>query len=390
PLHDSRVSTVTDLLRCGARATQPVWPAIAVDDIALLQYTGGTTGVPKGAMLTHANMTAAVAMANAWSRPQGMTIAGQGRIVCVLPLFHIYALTGVLLRGLSNGAEILLRPRFDVATALRDIEELRATSFPAVPTMLIALGAVPDIERRDFSSLRSLSSGGAPLPVEVAERIERLSGRPLLGGWGMTETCPAGTQIPPGRSDKRGTIGVPLPGVEMDVAALDDPRRVLAPGEMGEFRIRGANVTGGYWRRPEETAAAFADGWFLTGDIGFMDDDGFFFLVDRKKDMIISSGFNVYPRQIEEAIYEYPDVEEVIVIGIKDAYRGEAAKAFVKLKAQRLSFGLDALRAFLSDKLGRHELPAALEFRESLPRTSVGKLSKKELVEEERRKAKTG
>ena len=181
-------------------------------------------------------------------------------------------------------------------------------------------------------------------------------------------------------------VGLPLPGIDMEIVALDDPRRVLPTGEKGEFRIKGPNVTKGYWNAPDETAAAFVDGYLLTGDIGYMDDDGYFYLVDRKKDMIISGGFNVYPRVIEEAIYEHPAVAEVSVIGVSDAYRGEAAKAFVQLKAGAAPFTLDDLRAFLADKVGRHELPAHLEFRDALPKTAVGKLSKKELIEEERRK----
>jgi long-chain acyl-CoA synthetase len=362
------------------------WPVIEEDDIALLQYTGGTTGEPKAAMLSHANLSAAIAMGNAWARPQGLAVPGEGRIICVLPLFHIYSLTSVMLRGLSNGAELLLRPRFDVATTLADIEQKRATAFPAVPTMWTALAAHPGIEHCDFSSLESVASGGAPLPVEIEERVEAILGRRMLGGWGMTETSPAGTQVHPGRPDKRGTIGLPLPGVEMEIVALDDPRRLLGANETGEIRIRGRNVTRGYWRRPEETANAFVDGWLLTGDIGRMDSEGFFTLVDRKKDMIISGGFNVYPRMIEEAIYEHEGVEEALVIGVRDAYRGEAAKAFVKLKAGAAALTLEELRAFLADKIGRHALPAALEVRDALPRTSVGKLSKKELIEEERGK----
>jgi long-chain acyl-CoA synthetase len=204
----------------------------------------------------------------------------------------------------------------------------------------------------------------------------------------MTETSPAGTSLPRDCTNKAGSVGLPLPGILMDVVALDDPRRRLGPGEKGEIRIKGPNVTKGYWNAPAETAAAFVDGYFLTGDIGIMDEDGFFYLVDRKKDMIISGGFNVYPRSIEEAIYEHPGVAEVIVIGVPDAYRGEAAKAFVQLKAGAKPFTLDELRAFLADKLGRHELPAHLEFRDALPKTAVGKLSKKELIEEERQKSK--
>ena len=365
------------------------WPAVQPDDVALLQYTGGTTGLPKGAILSHGNLTAAISMYEAWFEPQEEVRPGTDRIICCLPLFHIYALTTILLRGLKRGAELMLRGRFDVETTIRDIEVGRATHFPGVPTMWIALSAHPGIETRDFSSLVYAGSGGAPLPVEVGERFERLTGRRLIGGWGMTETSPAGTNRLGAGPRKPGTIGLPLPGVEMDVASLDDPHRVLPPGETGELRIRGPNVTRGYWNRPEETKAAFADGFFLTGDIGYMDEDGFFFLTDRKKDMIISGGFNVYPQLVEQAIYEHPAVEECLVVGIPDGYRGEAAKAFVKLRAGAEPLTLDALQAFLRDKVGRHEMPAALEIRPTLPRTAVGKLSKLELREEERAKAAT-
>jgi long-chain acyl-CoA synthetase len=276
-----------------------------------------------------------------------------------------------MVRCLCEGNLLMLRPRFDVATTLHDIEAKRATIFPGVPTMWIAIANVPDIERRDLSSLRRVSSGGAPLPVEVGEQFRKLTGHRLIGGWGMTETSPAGTSLPlEWPPEKAGSVGVPLPGIMMDIVALDDTRRRLPPGEKGEMRIKGPNVTKGYWNAPEETAA------------------GYFYLVDRKKDMILSGGFNVYPRAIEEAIYEHPAVAEVIVIGVHDAYRGEAAKAFVRLKPGGAAFTLEELRAFLADKLGRHEMPAHLEFRDTLPKTAVGKLSKKELVAEERQKAR--
>jgi long-chain acyl-CoA synthetase len=363
-------------------------PDVTPDDIALLQYTGGTTGLPKGAMLTHGNLMAALQMYEAWYGGQGIVRKGAERTICVLPLFHIYALTTVLLKQISNGNEILLRARFDVETTLHDIEVKRATGFPGVPTMWIALANHPGIEARDFSSLELCSSGGAPLPVEVQQRFERLTGRRLGGGWGMTETCPAGTHIPIFGPTKPGTVGLPLPGIEMDVVALDDPTRVLAPGETGEIRIKGPNVTRGYWGKPEESAAAFADGRFLTGDVGYMDADGFFFLVDRKKDLIISGGFNVYPAMIEQAIYEHASVAEAVVVGIPDDYRGEAAKAFVTLRPGAAAFTLDELRAFLMGRVGRHEMPAALEFRDSLPRTPVGKLSRLDLRNEERERHK--
>jgi long-chain acyl-CoA synthetase len=297
----------------------------------------------------------------------------------VLPLFHIYALTVILLRSLKRGDLISLHQRFDVEAVMRDIEIKRATSFPGVPTMWIAIAGLPDLDRRDLSSLVSCGSGGAPLPVEVARIFERKTKMKLKSGWGMTETCSPGTGHPPAGPDKPGSIGLMLPGIELDVVALDDSRKVLPTGEVGEIRIRGPNVTRGYWNRPRETAEAFVDDRFLTGDIGYMDADGYFYLVDRKKDMIISGGFNVYPQMIEQAIYEHPAVQEVIVIGIPDDYRGEAAKAFVKRRAEAPAFALEELKQFLAGKLGKHEIPTALEFVDELPKTSVGKLSRHEL-----------
>src|SRR5215471_8960755 len=301
------------------------------------------------------------------------------RVICVLPLFHIYALTVIMLRSLSRGDLISLHQRFDVEAVMRDIEVKRATVFPGVPTMWIAIASLPDLDKRDFSSLVTAGSGGAPLPVEVARIVERKTKRELKNGWGMTETCSPGTAHPQGGPDKPGSIGLMLPGIEMDVVALGDPTNVLPPGEVGEIRIRGPNVTKGYWNRVDETAQAFVGDRFLTGDIGYMDEDGYFFLVDRKKDMIISGGFNVYPQMIEQAIYTHPSVHEVIVIGIPDDYRGEAAKAFITLREGVQPFSIDELRTFLTGKLGKHELPAALEFVAELPRTPVGKLSRHEL-----------
>jgi long-chain acyl-CoA synthetase len=356
------------------------WPAVSADDVALLQYTGGTTGLPKGAMLTHGNLTSAVSIYDVWGRPahakRGDVVE---RVICVLPLFHIYALTVVLLSSIRRGNLISLHQRFDAETVMRDIEVKRATAFPGVPTMWIAIAALPDLDKRDFSSLSSCGSGGAPLPVEVARIFERKVGMKLKSGWGMTETCSPGTAHPPEGPDKPGSIGLMLPGIELDVVALGDPTKVLGPGEVGEIRIKGPNVTKGYWNKPKESAEAFVGDRFLTGDIGYVDEDGYFYLVDRKKDMIISGGFNVYPQMIEQAIYTHPAVHEVTVIGIPDDYRGEAAKAFIKLREGAEPFTLEQLRAFLTGKLGKHELPAAVEFVQELPRTPVGKLSRHEL-----------
>jgi long-chain acyl-CoA synthetase len=375
--NDPRVITFKQFV---AGATSPAnWPKVNADDVALLQYTGGTTGLPKGALLSHSNLTSAVSIYDVWGAKARTERNAIERVICVLPLFHIYALTVILLRCIKYGDLISLHQRFDVGAVLRDIEVKRATAFPGVPTMWIALANDPSLESRDLSSLVSAGSGGAPLPVEVAKVFERKTGLTLKSGWGMTETCSPGTGHPPVGPDKPGSIGLMLPGIELDVVALDNPKQTLPPGDVGEIRIKGPNVTRGYWNRPQETAEAFVGDRFLTGDIGYMDDDGYFFLVDRKKDMIISGGFNVYPQMIEQAIYTHPAVHEVLVIGIPDDYRGEAAKAFVTLKPNATAFTLDDLRAFLTGKLGKHELPAALEFVAELPRTAVGKLSRHEL-----------
>ncbi|HVV78010.1 MAG TPA: dicarboxylate--CoA ligase PimA [Pseudolabrys sp.] len=384
----SESKQVISLGRLMERAKPPAqWPDVMPSDIALLQYTGATTGLPKAAVLTHGNLTASVSSYRTWLAGQTPKGLPPDRVIMVLPLFHIFGLSSVMLRHLANGNEMLLRPRFDIDQVIHDIEVNKATSFPGVPTMWIALVNYPGIEKRDLKSLRVIASGGAPLPVEIAERAHKLTGLTLTNGWGMTETSPAGISPPAGPTRKPGTIGFPLPGIVAQIVAADDPRKVLGANEIGELRVSGTNIMQGYWNRPDETAAALVDGFFLTGDIGYYDEDGYFFIVDRKKDMIISGGFNIYPVKLECAIFEHPDVEEALVIGVPDAYRGEAAKAFVKLKAGARVLTIDALREFLDGRLGRHELPSALELCDSLPRTNVGKLSKKELIEAERRKA---
>ncbi len=371
-------------------ATLPTaWPQLVPTDLAVLQYTGGTTGLPKGAMHTHSTLMAAVAIYNHAYEGQNPDDAHQPhRVITVLPLFHIYALVVLLLWQIKRGSTLFLHLRFDAEAVLRDIEVKRATYFPGVPTMWIALNSIPGIETRDFSSLKQVASGGAPLPVEVAARFERLVGKRIGGGWGMTETAAAGSGHLMHGLFREESVGLPLPGIEAQIVSLDDPARILPIGETGELRVKGPNIFKGYYNKPDETAKDFVDGFFLTGDIGRMDEDGMLYLVDRKKDMIICGGFNVYPRMIEDAVYEHPDVEECSVIGIADKYRGQAAKVFIKLKAGATEFSLDELRVFLADKIGKHEMPSALEFRDALPKTPVGKLSKKELVAEEVAKLK--
>ncbi|MBM3492391.1 MAG: long-chain fatty acid--CoA ligase [Alphaproteobacteria bacterium] len=356
-------------------------------EICVLQYTGGTTGEPKGAMLTHYNLVAAVTqMHSFFGQGEQPLVANHERVMGVLPLFHIYALTVVMLLSMVGGSSIVLHPRFELDAVLRDLHKKRPTMLPGVPTMYTAILNHPKLKEYDLSSLKFCNSGGAPLPPEVQQRFQELTGCKLLEGWGMTETSPAGTGTPPHRSAKPGSCGVPLPGIVIEFVDVADGSKLLPYGETGEICLRGPNVMQGYWQRPDATASTLANGRLHTGDIGYMDADGYLFIVDRKKDMILSGGYNVYPRNIEDAIYQHPAVSEVTVIGVPDEYRGQSAKAFIKLRSGEKPFNLDELRGFLADKLGKHELPAELEIRDELPKTVVGKLSKKELVEEEMRK----
>ena len=356
--------------------------------IVVLQYTGGTTGLPKGAMLTHANLTAACAQYMETTRgdPRVLT-EGEERALVVLPLFHIYALTVNLLFGVRLGALLVLHARFDLDAVINDLVAKRITVFVGVPTMYTALANHPKVKEGALRSLQFCGSGGAPLPVEVAQRFHELTGTQLCEGWGMTETSPTGTFTPVHGMRKAGSCGMPIPNIVLKFESLTDPGRDAAPGEPGELCIRGPNVMRGYWKNPEATARAMTpDGFFRTGDVARMDEDGFVFIVDRTKDMLLCGGFNVYPRVIEEAIYEHPSVEEVCVIGIPDAYRGQSPKAFVKLRAGAAELMLADLQTFLRERIGKHEMVQALELRAELPKTPVGKLSKRTLIEEEERK----
>jgi len=356
--------------------------------VVVLQYTGGTTGMPKGAMLTHANLTAACGQyQEPMNGPGTEVVEGDERVLVVLPLFHIYSLTVNMLFGMSLGAELVLHTRFDVDAVIRDLAAKRITFFAGVPTMYTALLGHPAFKDVDLSALKFCGSGGAPLPVEVAERFQKATGCPINEGWGMTETSPTGTFTPSQGMRKAGSCGMPLPGVELKFLSLSEPGVDAKAGEPGELCIKGPNVMRGYWNNPDATKASFTpDGYFRTGDVAWMDDDGFVRIVDRTKDMLLCGGYNVYPRVIEEAIYEHPAVEETCVIGIPDEYRGQSPKAFVKLKAGAPVLTLDALKEFLKDRIGKHEMVQSLELRAELPKTPVGKLSKRTLIEEEERR----
>jgi long-chain acyl-CoA synthetase len=358
----------------------------ASEDVAVLQYTGGTTGTPKGAMLTHANLTANTAQITAW----GVNLKpGEESILGALPLFHVFAMTVVMNMAVELAAKVILIPRFKLIDALKLIDRDRPTVLPAVPTIFTAMLHYPDFKSYDVSSLRFCVSGGAPLPMEVKLQFEAVSGAKVVEGYGLSEASPVLTCNPVHEEPVAGSIGPPLPGTIISLRDIDDPTKEVPQGERGELCAKGPQIMKGYWKKPAETEKQFVDGFLRTGDVAIMDKNGYFSIVDRIKDLIICSGYNVYPRRIEEAIYEHPAVEEVTVIGIPDAYRGEAPKAFIKLKSGMTATAADILK-HLEPKISKIEMPAAIEFRDSLPKTMIGKLSKKELAAEEAKQAKSG
>ncbi len=352
------------------------------EDIAVLQYTGGTTGVSKGAMLSHASLYANTLQTAMWDTKGAF---GEERMLGVLPFFHVFAMTVVMNLSIHRGAEIIMHPRFELEAVMKDIVKKRPTMMPGVPTMYTAISNHPQITELDVSSIRVCLSGGAPLPVEVKQKFEQLTGAKLVEGYGLTECSPVATANPFDGVTKAGSIGLPLPGTEIIITDRENPEKIMPQGESGEIRITGPQVMSGYWGRPEATAETIIEGRLRTGDVGYMDDEGYTFIIDRIKDLVLVSGFNVYPRHVEEAIYQHPQVAEVTVIGIPDDYSGQAVKAFVVLKGDK-ALSSEELGTFLVDRLGRHEVPKHIEFRDELPKTMVGKLSKKELVAEEMEK----
>jgi len=359
-------------------------PAIdPVHDIAVLQYTGGTTGTPKGAMLTHANLYANAAQVRAWAR----TIKpGRERFLAVLPLFHVFGMTGVMNCCLSVGGELILMPRFNLNEVLKVIDDNKPTVFCGVPTMFSAINGHTEVGDYDLSSLELCISGGAPLPLQIKEKFQALSGCTLVEGYGLTEAGPVCTVNPFTGVNKTGSVGLPLPGTLIEIVDRENPDRILPYGEHGEICISGPQVMVGYYDRPEENIEAFQGGRLHTGDVGYIDDDGYLYIIDRIKDLILSGGYNVYPRMVEEAIYLHPDVEEVVVGGAPHSHRGEIVKAYVRLKPDATLTARD-LRTFLKGELAPFEVPSRVEFRDELPRTLIGKPWRQALRAEEERRA---
>ncbi|HAA91679.1 MAG TPA: dicarboxylate--CoA ligase PimA, partial [Rhodospirillaceae bacterium] len=361
-----------------------------VNDIAVLQYTGGTTGIPKGAMLTHGNILANAQQIRYWMRGLGGEVEAENEsILGVIPLFHSFAMTTVMNLGLCCGAEMYLLPRFEREQVLETIAKNKVTLMMGVPTIFTAINACDELEEYDLTSLKFCISGGAPLPGAVKEEFETVAGAKLVEGYGLSECSPVVTCNPVGAENRAGSIGLPLPGTVVEICSIDEKHDVLALGERGEICVRGPQVMAGYLNREDATAEALIDGRFHTGDVGYIDEDGYIFIVDRIKDLILCSGYNVYPRTIEEAIQRHEAVEEVTVIGVPDEYRGEAPKAFVKLR-QGAKLSEPDLLAFLKDKLSAIEMPDYVEFRDELPKTMIGKLSKKELAAEEAARRESG
>ena len=380
PPHDPRVLRFSALID-----NDGIFPAVAIDperDVALLQYTGGTTGTPKGAMLTHQNLTANARQVALVDPHKGE----DDRIIGVLPLFHVFANTCVLNRTVANGGEMILLPRFDAMKLISAIERTKATYLPGVPTMFQALLDHPSTALADFSSLRVCISGGAPLPQELKQHFEDVTGARLIEGYGLTESSGVISANPYEGLNKAGSIGQPLPGTRVKLLDREDYRREAGVGEAGELAFSGPQMMKGYWRRPDVDAQLFVDGFLRAGDVATIDADGYIRIVDRLKDMINVAGFKVFPSQIEAVLYRHPDVKEAVVIGIPDAYRGESPKAFVTLTATG-KVTEAGLLDWLNPQLGKHERVAEVEIRETLPKTLVGKLSRKELVAEEKAKA---
>ncbi|WHY55355.1 long-chain-fatty-acid--CoA ligase [Peribacillus simplex] len=365
------------------KMTEEVTVQIDVDnDLALLQYTGGTTGFPKGVMLTHKNLLANTKMCNAWLYKNKR---GEERILAILPFFHVYGMTTVLVLSVMEGNTMIIMPKFDVEATLKTIQKQKPTMFPGAPTMYIGLLNHPDIAKYDLSSINACISGSASLPVEVQEQFEKITGGKLVEGYGLSETSPVThANFIWDQPRVKGSIGLPWPDTDSVILSLETFEE-LPPNEIGEIAIKGPQVMQGYWNRPDETENTFKNGWLLTGDLGYMDEQGFFYVVERKKDTIIAGGFNIYPREVEEVLYEHEAIQEVVVAGIPDPYRGETVKAYVVLKKNARATE-EELNEFARKNLASYKVPRSYEFRDELPKTTIGKILRRVLIEEEKKK----
>lgn len=376
--HTESIEWFGDIINNEGAAVPPTIDPL--NDLAVLQYTGGTTGTPKGAMLTHANIYSNTIQSVSWF--PGIE-KGAHKMLAVLPFFHVFAMTAIMNFSVLNAFEIIATPRFDIDDTLKIIDKKKPHFFPAVPAIYSAINNHPDLNKYDLSSLKYCISGGAPLPVEVKKNFESLSGCTVVEGYGLSESSPVVCINPAKGINLAGSIGLPIPSTIVELLDPEDKTTVVSQGKKGELCVRGPQVMKGYWNKPEETADTLKNGRLHTGDIAVMDDNGYFFIVDRIKDMIITNGYNVYPRNVEEAIYMHPNIEECIVAGLPDSKRGEIVKAWIKLKDGR-NLSEEELVGFLKDKISKMEIPKHFEFRDTpLPKTMIGKLSRKDVVAQE-------
>ncbi len=360
-------------------------PAVEVkpEDRALFLYTGGTTGVSKGAVLKHSNLVVNMFQVKSWC-----TDYEDGKEVAlgVLPFFHSYGLTTVLNLGLLNGAKLVLLPRFELETVLKTIDKQKPTLFPGVPTIYVAINNAPNLSKFDIKSIRICISGAAPLPVEVQQQFEKNTGGRLVEGYGLSETSPVTHANPVYGNRKAGSIGLPMPDTEFKIVDVESGEKELPIGGVGELCLKGPQVMEGYLNMPEETANSIRDGWFYTGDIAKVDEEGYTYIVDRKKDMVIAGGFNIYPRDIEEVLYTHPKIMEAAVAGIHDQYRGETIKAYCVLKEGETMTENEVIE-YCKTNLAAYKVPKLVEFREELPKTMIGKVLRRMLREEEEKKS---
>lgn len=362
------------LLSTQARPLVPA-PVDYEKDLAVLIYTGGTTGKPKGVMLSHRALVVNASQVVAWGQ-----MVPADRVLAVLPLFHGFGMSVGMNAPLITGAASVLVPRYNAGDLLQVIHRQRPTLFAGVPTMYIGMINHPDLKRYDLSSLRGCFAGAAALPAEVKRRWEELTGGRLLEGYGLTEAVTAKSANPYRGLNKTGSIGLPFPDTVMEIVDIETGEKVLKPGEIGEIRLKSPDLMLGYWNRPEETAAALRGGWLYTGDLGKMDEDGYFYIVERKKDLIITGGFNVYPREVEDVLYLHPAVKEASVIGVPDEYRGEAVKAFVVLREGMTATEAEIM-AFCREHLTPYKVPRQVEFVPDLPKSAIGKVLRRALRE---------
>lgn len=357
------------------------------EDIALYQYTGGTTGLPKAAMLTHTNVVSNAYQCNIW-REASEKVAEHDKFLAVIPFFHVFAMTALMNLCMRRAGTLYMYPKFDLKQTLKGIDKHKPTIFAGVPALYSAMTNYEHVHKYNMTSIEFCISGGAALPVEVRTSFMKNTGAMMVEGYGLSETSPVACCNPASGKNKGGSIGLPLPGTEVSIRSLDDRSKECKVGEDGEIAIRGPQVMKGYANRPKETEDAFYQDWFLTGDVGHMDEEGYVFITDRLKEMINVNGFKVYPRHIEEVLYQHPAVLEAAVIGIPHDKKGEVPKAFIALKKGK-DVSAEDLKEFAKKRLNPYEKIAEVEFRDELPKSLIGKLMKKELVQEEQQKNKS-